>query len=81
MPPDERHQFVYGPVNPAMLCPHCQTRGHVRTTLKEVKTGISGGKATAALLTGGASMLATGLSQAKTVTQAHCDGCGNTWQF
>src|SRR5690348_14328204 len=43
----------------AMICPQCQVRGKVFTTKVSVKKGISGGKATGALLTGGLSLLAT----------------------
>jgi hypothetical protein len=74
-------EAVYGPVNPAIVCPQCQTRGRVRTTPVKRKIGISGGKATAALLTAGASILATGLSRKEHATQAHCDNCQSTWDF
>jgi hypothetical protein len=67
--------------NPQMVCPHCQTQGSVRTKPVTRKTGISGGKATAALLTGGASVLLTGLSNKENATQAHCDRCGCSWLF
>jgi hypothetical protein len=65
----------------AMTCPHCQTRGSVRTKSIVQKKGISGGKATAAVLTGGVSMLATGLSRKEPGTEAHCSHCGATWRF
>ncbi len=52
-----------GELNRAMVCPHCQTRGSVYTKAVTQKKGVSGGKATAALLTGGVSLLATGLSR------------------
>jgi hypothetical protein len=71
----------FGPFNPAMACPHCQTKGMIRTKAVDKKTGISGGKATAAVLTGGVSMLATGLSRVEETTQAHCEECKNTWSF
>ncbi|MCE5268427.1 MAG: hypothetical protein LLG00_11125 [Planctomycetaceae bacterium] len=64
-----------------LFCPHCQKFGHVTTDATTVKKGISGGKATAALLTGGVTMLATGLSQENTMTQATCANCGSTWLF
>jgi hypothetical protein len=73
--------WAYGKVNPAMLCPHCQTRGRVRTKLVDRKQGVSGGKATAAILTGGVSLLATGLSRKQEVTQAFCGECRNLWYF
>jgi hypothetical protein len=74
-------QFVHGPVNPQIICPHCQWKGTIRTKPIKKKAGISGGKATAAILTGGVSMLATGLSRKEALTQAHCDNCKSTWSF
>lgn len=71
----------FGKKNPAMVCPHCQTRGSVRTKQVEQKVGVSGGKATAAVLTGGLSLLVAGLSRKQQVTQAHCDTCKATWSF
>lgn len=71
----------YGPINSAMMCPHCQTKGEVRTKSITQKKGVSGGKAAAAVLTGGVSILAVGLSRKEASTQAHCDNCGNTWLF
>jgi hypothetical protein len=45
------------------------------------KKGISGGKVMGGLLTGGISLLATGLSRKEQATQAHCDNCKSTWDF
>ena len=81
VPLDEAFEFHYGPVNTEMICPHCEVKGHIRTKLVEKKQGISGGKATGAILTGGVSMLATGLSRKAEVTQAHCMHCKNVWDF
>ena len=64
-----------------LFCPHCQNFGFVKTEKTTVKRGVSGGKATAALLTGGLTMLATGLSQEDTMTKATCSNCGSTWLF
>ena len=71
----------WGNINPALICPHCQTKGFVRTVPVKRKKGISGAKATGALLTLGVSMLATGLSRKETVTQAYCENCRSTWDF
>lgn len=71
----------YGPLNPAMICPHCQAKGHMRTMQVKRKRGISGGKVMGGLLTGGVSLLATGLSQKDTVTQAFCGNCQSVWDF
>ena len=40
----------------------------------KIRRGISGAKATGAVLTGGVSVLATGLSRNERTTQAHCFG-------
>jgi len=64
-----------------MVCPHCQTKGQVRTAKTTAKVGISGAKATGALLTGGLSLLGTGLSRKQMVTIAHCDACEADWTF
>ncbi|MGB8888512.1 MAG: hypothetical protein WCC87_17420 [Candidatus Korobacteraceae bacterium] len=76
-----RMQLAHGPLNPALVCPHCQSKGVVRVKPVTQKMGVSGGKATAALLTGGVSMLATGLSRKQKFTQAHCQNCNSTWMF
>lgn len=60
-------------------CPHCGLTGQVRTKEAKQKRGISGGKATGALLTGGVSILATGLSRKQKVTEAHCSNCESRW--
>ena len=71
----------YGPFNSALICPHCQSKGAVRTKQVDRKKGVSGGKATAALLTGGVSMLATGLSRKEKWTHALCEKCTSDWDF
>lgn len=67
--------------NAQMICPHCQTRGNVVTERKKMKQGVSGGKATGAILTGGLSLFAVGLSRKQKMTQATCQNCGNEWVF
>ncbi len=64
-----------------MVCPHCQTKGFVITSQQKVKKGISGGKATGAVLTAGISLLATGLSRKEWVTVAYCSNCQARWQY
>lgn len=71
----------FGPINSALICPHCQTKGAVRTKQVDRKKGVSGGKATAAVLTGGVSMLATGLSRKERWTHALCEKCSSEWDF
>lgn len=70
---------TFGPVAPNVVCPHCGTAGSVHMKREKVKKGVSGGKATAAVLTGGASMLATGLSRKGWVTHAYCQHCTTQW--
>ena len=62
-----------------LVCPHCQTAGCVRSDVVTRKKGISGGKATGAVLTGGVSMLATGLSRKEPATRMRCSNCGTQW--
>ena len=71
----------YGALEAKMICPHCQVKGtvHKRSVLK--KTGISGAKAAGGFLTGGVSLLLTGLSRSEHYTQAHCTNCSSTWYF
>ena len=64
-----------------IICPHCQERGGVTTEQVSLKRGISGTKAAAALLTGGISILGTGLSQKEDATQATCSHCGSVWHY
>jgi hypothetical protein len=67
--------------NAAIICPHCQRRGAVYVKPIKAKQGISGAKATGAVLTGGVSLIATGLSRKQPVTKATCTDCQSTWTF
>lgn len=62
-----------------IVCPHCSTKGKVSTYQDKQKKGVSSGKATAAILTAGASVLFTGLSRKEVVTVAQCGNCGMSW--
>jgi hypothetical protein len=64
-----------------IVCPQCQVAGYVSTKHVKAKVGVSGGKATGAVLTSGVSLLATGLSRKKKVTRAHCANCESDWEF
>jgi hypothetical protein len=83
--PEERKEFdrsrLLGPIRPQIVCAHCHVQGRVRTKGIQKDAGISGKKATAAALTGGISVLATGLSRKELLTRAHCDNCGSTWTY
>lgn len=85
LPPAERMRYEkelkWGLPNPAYICPHCQTKGRVFTKSVKRKKGVSGAKATGAVLTGGLSLLATGLSRKEGLTQAHCCNCDCSWDF
>jgi hypothetical protein len=76
---DRRDETDYGPLNPVMFCPHCRVTGKIRTKEVTNKKGVSGGKATAALLTGGVSLLAVGLSRKEVGIQARCGNCSKYW--
>ena len=65
----------------AIVCPHCNSKGTVTTKMVKMKKGISGAKATGTILTGGLSILATGLSRKEKVTEAHYTTCGATWHY
>lgn len=61
-----------------IVCSSCHTAGNVRTSKREVKRGVSGGKAVAALLTCGVSLFLVGLSRKATVMAMACSNCGVT---
>lgn len=65
--------------NDMIVCKFCQSKGTVHTGIRQRKRGISGGKATGALMTGGASLFATGLSRKQNVTHLWCTSCGMEW--
>jgi hypothetical protein len=68
-------------VNPEIICPHCHVKGQVNTRTVKKNDGVSGGKVVGGLLTGGVSLLGTGLSQKKHVTRAYCHNCKQSWDF
>lgn len=68
----------FGGPNSKVICDYCGVNA-VRVSDVTRKTGISGGKATGAFLTGGVSMLATGLSQKQGAKHLACRNCGMEW--
>ena len=80
-PPSSRTVSIGTSGSAQLICPHCQTKGSVTTRKVTKKTGISGAKATGAILTGGLSILATGLSRKEDLTESHCSHCNSTWRF
>ncbi len=73
--------MAHGAPNAQIVCPHCTVRGRVHTKQVKMKKGLSGGKAVAGLMTGGLSLLATGLSRKQNVTEAWCGNCQSQWHF
>ena len=76
---DEHREW--GESNLSLVCPDCQTKGTVHTKSVTQEAGISGEKTAWAVLTGGLSVLATGLSREESLTQAHCTNCGSAWNY
>jgi hypothetical protein len=62
-----------------IVCQFCGEAGHVTARMVQRKHGVSGGKATAALLTGGVSLVAVGLSRKGYVTRLTCSNCRMSW--
>lgn len=90
--PDTQNNYINGTVNgfevmegysinTQMVCPHCGKYGCVATKRLKAKKGISGAKATGALLTCGFSLLAVGLSRKEWVTNAKCKNCKSQWEY
>lgn len=62
-----------------IICNYCQQSGGVTVRNIQQKQGVSGGKATSALLTGGVSLFAVGLSKKGMVNELTCSNCRMTW--
>lgn len=62
-----------------LRCPHCGGVGNIKKKNVKTKQGVSGGKATGAVLTGGLSLFATGLSRKQNVTEMKCRSCKMVW--
>ena len=60
-------------------CPHCGQVGCVTKTIVTKGQGISGGKATAGLLTGGLSLPFAGLSRNERMSHMKCANCHMEW--
>lgn len=60
----------YGLVNENLICPHCQTKGQVRTkSVEEItKTKV-------------VPIIGNNIKSRRGVTQAHCDNCKITWSI
>lgn len=62
-----------------IVCQFCHQAGGVRVRLVQRKQGISGGKATGAVVTGGISLFATGLSRKQQMRHLTCSSCHMEW--
>lgn len=67
------------PPQGAMNCPHCNGQKTVRVEHVKKKKGVSPGKIAAGVVTGGFSLLATGLAKKDEVNQLTCSACGMKW--
>jgi hypothetical protein len=63
-----------------LVCPHCQVKGTVTSKTVKAKKGITGSKATGAVLTLGVSTELTGLSRKQDVTARTCSNSKTTWE-
>lgn len=63
-----RHESQFGDKNPNLVCPHCQTKGEVRSKTAEEVTS-----------TKVIPVVGNTIRARKKVTQMHCDKCSTTW--
>lgn len=75
------HIEKFGYLNPKLVCPHCQTRGEVRTKRIDRSVGVSGAKVAAAVLFSPLLLFFTGIGRREGATRATCDRCSSTWTF
>jgi hypothetical protein len=66
-------------LNSKLTCPYCKVQGLVGTRQVKVKRSSSGARSTGSFVTGGLSVLTTGLSKRVVVTEAACGKCNSTW--
>ncbi|MEJ2193376.1 MAG: hypothetical protein P8X73_00780 [Ignavibacteriaceae bacterium] len=68
-------------LNYEMICPYCQRKGQVRVkTIIQYKR-INVVQATAAILTFGITLLATGFLRKEQERHAHCGYCNSVWHY
>ena len=74
MSPVEQSNYLFGPINVNLICPHCQTKSTVH--VKRVsRVATSTGKV------GGILKADTKSTVTTVVTQHHCDQCNSTWDI
>lgn len=62
-----------------IVCPHCQTAGHVTTMLAKRRRRLSATRVISAGVTLGASLPMAGTSKKNVVTEMNCSNCGMKW--
>jgi len=75
-----QYRARYGIVNSKLKCKYCEEVGSVHYRRVYKKTGFSTGKAVAGLITGGTSILATGLAKKEGVAKFYCGNCEMSWE-
>ena len=71
---EDRSNYLFGPINDMLICPHCQTKGRVHVKqMSKIVTSI--GKV------GGVLKTDTTSSTTTIATQHHCDQCTSTWEI
>lgn len=74
MSPVDQTNYLFGPINVNLICPHCQTKSTVH--VKRVsRVATSTGKV------GGILKANTKSTVTTVVTQHHCDQCNSTWDI
>lgn len=74
MSPEDRNEYVFGPINTNLVCPHCQTKGAVHVKhLARVATSTG--------TVGGVMKAKTTSTVTTAATQHHCDQCASTWDI
>lgn len=68
---EESHKiYLYGGINDALVCPHCQTKGKVRSQYGEEvsKTKVI-------------PVIGNNIKTRRSVTKMHCDNCHTDWSI
>ena len=74
MSPEDRSNYLFGPINANLICPHCQTKSLVH--VKQVSR-----VATSTGQVGGILKADTKSTITTVATQHHCDQCSSTWDI
>jgi len=74
MSPSDRINYLYGPINEHLICPHCQTKGLVHAKEVQRTTTFTG-------TAGGILKAKTKSATTRVVGQHHCEQCASTWDI